>query len=173
MTSATGRPSDRGARDGFTLIELVLVLALLVIAVSIVSPRISGFIRGRAIHSEAHRLYSLLRAGQARAISDGIPAMVWLDAAAGRYGMATETPAGKSDPKELEFIADETLRISVTTGTGTSVTFRDRPAVRWLPDGTADEGSPGRVELRDALGTSLWLVEAADRRGYEIQNATN
>ena len=44
MTLATGHRSDPGRRHGFTLIELVLVLALLVIAVSMVAPRISGFI---------------------------------------------------------------------------------------------------------------------------------
>lgn len=173
MTSATGQPSERPARRAFTLIELVLVLALLVIAVSMVAPRISAFIRGRSLHSETRRLLAVIRAGQSRAVSDGVSASVWIQAANGRYGLASDTPAPKSDPRELEFTADEDIRISVTAGTTGSVTFRDLPAIRWLPDGAVDEGSPRRLELRDATGATLWLVESTDRRGYEIRDQDN
>jgi type II secretion system protein H len=174
MTSATGQPSERRHRRGFTLIELVLVLALLVIAVSMVAPRISGFIRGRALHSEARRLLSVIRAGQSRAVSEGMPASVWIQSAQGRYGLASETPASsKADPKEIEFTTDEEIRLSVTAGTGESVTFRELPAIRWLPDGVVDEGSPKRLELKDSAGATLWLVESTNRRGYEIRDSNN
>jgi len=44
MTLETGQRNN--GRRAFTLIELILVLALLVVAVSIVAPRMSDFIRG-------------------------------------------------------------------------------------------------------------------------------
>ena len=40
----------------FTLVELILVLALLVVITSLVAPAMSNFIRGRALDSEARRL---------------------------------------------------------------------------------------------------------------------
>lgn len=172
MTSATGRPSDRRS-GGFSLIELVLVLALLVIAVSIVSPRISGFIRGRSLHTETHRMLAAVRNGQSRAVSGGFPTVIWLESGGGRYGVSEETAAGKTDPTERSFVVEETVRFSVTAATGTAVTFRNQPAIRWQPDGSVDEGSPSRIQLEDTSGSRLWLVRSADRRGYEIQNPTN
>ena len=40
-------------RGGFTLIELVLVMALLVVAISVTAPVLSRFFRGRTLDSEA------------------------------------------------------------------------------------------------------------------------
>lgn len=172
MTSAIGQPNNRSCRRGFTLIELILVLALLVIAVSLVSPRISAFVRGRTLHSEAHRLLAVIRAGQARAVSEGFPASVWIASQSRSYGLASEFPGPRSNT-DIEFTADEDISLSVTTGMGSAVTFRNMPAIRWLPDGAVDEGSPQQVELRDAAGISLWLVESVDRRGYEIHDQNN
>jgi prepilin-type N-terminal cleavage/methylation domain-containing protein len=173
MTSATGHPNKRSRSRGFTLIELILVLALLVIAVSIVSPRVSAFVRGRTLHSEAHRLLAVIRAGQSRAVSEGFPASVWIGADTGGYGLASDYSNPKADLKEINFTADEDIRLVVTAGTGSPVIFRNMPAIRWLPDGAADEGSLQRVELRDSAGGSLWLVESVDRRGYEIRDQNN
>ena len=51
----------------FTLIELILVLALLVIITSLAAPAMANFIRGRALDSEARRLSALMHAAQSRA----------------------------------------------------------------------------------------------------------
>ena len=56
-------------RRAFTLIELILVLALLVIITSIAAPGMARFIRGRALDSEARRIFSLMHAAQSRAVS--------------------------------------------------------------------------------------------------------
>src|SRR6516162_6663029 len=68
-----------GNRPAFTLIELILVLALLVIITSIAAPTMSRFIRGRALDSEAQRMMALMHAAQSRAVSEGAPMMLWLD----------------------------------------------------------------------------------------------
>src|SRR5476651_1683215 len=66
-------------RHAFTLVELILVMALLVVAISLVAPRMSSFIRSRALASEARRLVALAHAGQDRAVSEGMPIMLWID----------------------------------------------------------------------------------------------
>ena len=48
---------------GFTLIELILVMTLLVIGVSFVTPQLAGFFRGRTMQAEARRLISLTHNG--------------------------------------------------------------------------------------------------------------
>src|SRR5258708_7225755 len=94
MTSATGQTSGRpSCRRGFTLIELILVLTLLAVAASLIAPMLSGLVRGRALDSEARRLLSVTRAAQSRAISEGMPMLLWVNAAQGTYGVEKEATA--------------------------------------------------------------------------------
>jgi len=158
-------------RRGFTLIELIFVLALLVIITSIAVPRMSGFIRGRALDSESRQLIALMHAAQSRAVSEGMPMMLWFNPAAGEYGLTAETSGKDGDPKSETLTVDGTLKISVlNTGIGASTTFQNLPAIRFLPDGTVDEGSPQTVQLADQDGFGRWLVEAPSRTGYEISD---
>lgn len=175
MTLATGQRAGRPAPAcAFTLIELVLVMALLVVAVSIVAPRMAGFIRGRALDSEARRMAAVLNAGQARAVSEGMPIVLWVDTKQNAYGLQEETPDKNGDQKAEDFTADENVEILVPkTGSTTPTTFKNLPAIRFLPDGTVDPDSPQMLQLQDSGGSSLWLVETSNRTGYEIQTSAN
>jgi type II secretion system protein H len=164
-----GTLTARICRRAFTLIELIFVLALLVIITSIAVPRMSGFIRGRALDSESRQLIALMHAAQSRAVSEGMPMMLWIDPTAGRYGLTAET-SGKNGDSGAETLAlDGTLKIAiVNSGSGASTTFQNLPAIRFLPDGTVDEGSPQTLQLADQDGFGRWLVEMPGRTGYEI-----
>src|SRR6266850_7624427 len=76
----------RPQASGFTLIELILVMSLLIIAVGLSFPALQDFFRGRGLDSEARRFLSLVRYGQSRAVSEGIPMLLWVDAREGTYG---------------------------------------------------------------------------------------
>jgi type II secretion system protein H len=170
--STLGRSNAAAIRRAFTLIELILVLALLVIMTALVVPRMSGFIRGRALDAEARRMMSLMHATQGRAVSEGMPMMLWLDQKAGTYGAEAETSGQNGDPKAEELTVDSTLQLALLkAGTGTQTTFKNFPAIRFLPDGTVDEGSPQTLKLTDSAGFSRWLVEAGNRQGYEISDS--
>jgi type II secretion system protein H len=172
MTLSVGSNSFR--RRAFTLIELMLVMALIVIAVSLVAPRMAGFIKGQALNSEARRLFALMHAAQSRAVSEGMPMMLWVDEKGGSYGEEAETSGQNGDPKAEELTVDSTLQISVLNGgTGTQTTFKNLPAIRFLPDGTVDEGSPQALKLTDSAGFTRWLVQLKSRQGYEINDTGN
>ena len=170
MTLATGQRSDRCAIRAFTLIELILVLALLVVITSLVAPAMSNFIRGRALDSEARRLLALLHAGQSRAVSEGMPMLIWIDEKSGAYGLEAETSGQNGDAKAEHLALDGTLQIAVKGGAGSLATVRTLPAIRLLADGSVDEKSPQAVQLTDGAGVSLWLVLPRTRTGYEIKN---
>ncbi len=158
-------------RRAFTLIELILVLALLVIITSIAVPAMSKFIRGRALGSESQRLMALMHAAQSRAVSEGAPMMLWIDEKVGAYGIAAETSGQNGDAKAEDLTVDPTLQISVlNVGTGAATTFKNLPAIRFLADGTVDEDSPQTLELQDSDGFARWLVETKTRTGYEISD---
>ena len=164
------RPSATG-NHAFTLIELILVLALLVIITSIAAPPMAKFIRGRALDSEARRLIALMHAGQSRAVSEGAPMMLWVDEKNGSYGLSAETSGPNGDPKAEELQVDSTLQIAVlNAGTGVQTLFNNLPAIEFLPDGTVNENSPPTLKLTDSDGFSRWLTETPLRTGYEISD---
>ena len=172
MTLVTGQNDFR--RCAFTLIELILVMALLVIITSIALPRMSGFVRGRALDSEARRMVALMHAAQSRAVSEGMPMMLWVDEKAGTYGMEAETSGQGGDPKAENLTLDSTLGIAVLkTGGITPVTFKNLPAIRFLADGSVDENSPATLKLTDSAGFSRWVAEMSNHTGYEINDTGN
>jgi len=171
MTLEIGRPNNGRCCRAFTLIELILVLALLVIVTSLVAPGMSNFIRGRALDSEARRLFALVHAGQSRAVSEGMPMLLWVDEKQNAYGLEAETPPTGGDPKAENLPMDGNVQVSVlSVGTAAPTMIRNLPAIRFLADGTIDESSPKTLRLVDAKGKALWLVESRNRMGYEIQD---
>jgi type II secretion system protein H len=167
------RAFHRSTRSAFTLIELILIMALLVIITSVALPTMSKFVRGRALDSEARRLMSLMHAAQSRAVSEGMPMMLWIDEKTGAYGMEAETSGQNGDPKAEELMADSVLKIGVlNAGTGAQTTFNNLPAIKFLPDATVDETSPQTVALQDVDGFSRLLVLNKLRTGYEVTDAS-
>jgi type II secretion system protein H len=160
--------------SAFTLIELILVLALLVIITSLAAPAMATFIRGRALDSEARRLVALVHAGQSRAVSEGLPMVLWVDEKQSAYGLQAETTAQTGDAKAETLPLDSTLQITaLNSGLGTPTTFNNLPAIRFLADGTVDENSPQTLQLTDSAGTKRWLIETRNHTGYEISDSQN
>jgi type II secretion system protein H len=171
MTLAIGNPEKRRKLCAFTLVEMILVMVLLVVAVSLVAPKLAGFTRGRALDSEARRLMAIAHAGQARAVSEGMPVVLWIDEKNNGYGLEEETPGKNGDANAENYTADGNVQISVLNLNGSATTFKNLPAIRFLADGTVDENSPQAVKLTGSTGGELWLLESADRRGYEISDS--
>ena len=171
MTFATGHHDPRRA---FTLIELILVLALLVIITSMAVPHMASFIRGRALDSEARRLMAAMHVAQSRAVSEGMPMVLWVDEKGGAYGFELETSGQNGDAKAEKLNLDGTLGIGVvSTANATPITFKNLPAIRFMADGTIDENSPPTLKLTDSDGFSRRFSENTARTGYEVYDSTS
>ena len=180
------------ARRGFTLIELILVMALLTVVISLTAPRLSRFFHGRTLDSEARRLLALTRSGQSRAVSEGIPMDLWVDTEEGTFGLEAEPSYETSDPKAVDFELDSGLQLEVVAMTvaapantvtmnrnqQTSIASVPRvnlvhaslPTIRFLPDGSIGEASPQKLHLTSMDGGSLWLAQSHDGLSYEIRS---
>jgi prepilin-type N-terminal cleavage/methylation domain-containing protein len=200
MRFPAGQPGSEGrarltpqARRGFTLIELILVMALLTIVISLTAPRLSRFFHGRTLDSEARRLLALTRSGQSRAVSEGLPMDLWVDAEQGSFGLEAEPSYETSDPKALDFTLDGGLRLEVVHKTVVAratpmnnlnpgqqastasvprvlLVHANLPTIRFLPDGSIGESSPQVLHLTSSDGGSLWLAQSRDGSNYEIRN---
>lgn len=177
-------------RAAFTLIELILVMAILTMAVSITAPALANFFRGRTLDSEARRLLALTRSAQNRAISEGIPMDLWVDADAGSVGLDAEPSFEKEDPRAIDFKLDTGIHIEIgkpetapTSLTALSshqvistasvptvhLTHPALPTIRFLPDGTVSENSPSTLRLVARDGSSRWVSLTRDKIKYEIR----
>ncbi len=182
MTLRTGNKAARNGNPrpgrGFTLIELVLVLAVLTIVLSVGAPALSRFFRGRTLDSEAHRFLSLTRYGQSRAVSEGVPMVLWIDDQQGLYGLEAEPTYQEQDPKAVEFQLHNDLSLEVEQPDVrplASQWSRPRqnanrlPEIRFTPDGFIDESSPEAVLLREGEERMIWVGQSRNRSHYELQ----
>src|SRR5689334_15735301 len=110
MTSPTGNRRNEARRCGaFTLIELILIMAILTAVTALVMPSLLQFFRGRTQEAEAQRVLSLTRYGQSRAVSEGIPTMLWVNTQAGTYGLQLESGYTDADKNSVDFAVDKDL----------------------------------------------------------------
>lgn len=175
----------RPALRGFTLVELVVVMTLLVTVIALASPSLAGFFRGRAVEAEARRFMSLTRLGQSRAASEGVPVILWVDMAQRTYGLEEDSSFTDQDAKAVNYTLDgnvtveigatdsvrETITGNTLFGSGTSSSKHSSlPQIRFDPDGSVSESSPENFRLMDRDGGSLWVGLSANRLSYEIRN---
>ncbi len=182
MTLRTGKNQIKSVEApgprAFTLIELILVMALLVIVIAVASPSLSRFMRGRTLDSEARRFVSLTRYGQSRAVSEGVPVVLWINTRQGSYGLRQEAGYTEQDTKAVDFLLGKDLRLEVAglpaqlgplaQARATRQTDPNTPMLRFPPDGFIDETSPQSVVLRDQSGESIWITQSRNRLNYEI-----
>src|ERR1041385_8841427 len=141
--SAISRNGERLRGRAFTLIELMIVMALLLIVVSVTLPSLKGFFRGRNLDSEARRFLSLTRYAQSRAVSEGVPMVLWIDTRRGAYGLQQQAGYTTAGTNALTFqLSDE---LSVETQMPDSATaaglvspvaqgMGNVPMIRFTPD---------------------------------------
>src|SRR3954467_7256391 len=150
--------SRSNKQHAFTLIELILVMALLMIVLAVSAPSLQGFFKGRNLDSEARRILALTKYGQSRAVSEGIPMLLWIDWKQKSYGLRAATGFLDQDDKAVEFNLDKNLKIEAEITpvqnlvTSISAIQNDRvignlPTIRFLPDGSIAETSPPSIKL--------------------------
>jgi type II secretion system protein H len=190
-----------GAR-AFTLIELILVMTLLAVVMAVAAPSLANFFRGRKLDSEAQRFLALTRYAQSRAVSEGLPMVLWIDRSDGTFGLREQAGFSLQNLKPqsvksgfkiregapvnfentLEFRLAESLRFELETNERTQ---KQIETIHFSPDGAIGEGSvPSlyivqqdrnsvRSRSRDSQESSVWITQSYTRLNYEILDKTN
>lgn len=155
-------------------------MAILAIAAVLVAPQMSSFFRGRALDLEAQRLLSLIHYGQTRAVSEGVPILLWVNARESSYGLSIQPGFVDTDNRASTFTLDPSLTIEATPADASIVSEQqderlglptDLPVIRFTPDGLIDPVSVSRILIRQGTEAALQFVPTADRLGYQIQPA--
>ncbi len=161
----------------------MLVLAMLSIVLALAAPSLSRFFRARTLDSEVRRFLALTRYGQSRAVSEGAPVVLWIDAKQGTYGLELETGYRENDDTNaLSFTVDEKLRLEaelpvtharvgqpLRAWEPVTVHAGDLPKIRFTPEGFIGPTSPERIWIREGEKESVCVAQ--DRTGltYEVQ----
>jgi len=174
-------PHAGGCDAGFTLIELILVMALLAIVLAISVPALSRFFHSRGLDNEGRRFLALTRAAQSRAVSEGVPMVVWFDTKQHAYGLNADKSFVEEDPKAKQFTVEDTVEIEVrysadaTAAAEVSQFKNEKPTAGGLytlhfnPDGFVSPSSPEIVVFRQKDNGELWVAQSRNRLNYEIQ----
>jgi prepilin-type N-terminal cleavage/methylation domain-containing protein len=181
MTNGDAMLRRRRRSCAFTLIELIFVMALLAISALMVTARMSSFFQGRALSHEARRLLALTHYGQSRAIAEGVPVLLWINARESTYGLTLQAGYVEEDHRASSFTVEAGLRLETPDTEPLLVSEADDeklglpeglPVIRFLPDGFCDEVSVRKIVIRQGTDAALQLVPTANRLGYEILPAT-
>jgi type II secretion system protein H len=178
-SNTTQRPA------AFTLVELVLVMALLCIILAIAAPSLSRSMHERSLVQEATRLLALTEYARDEATSKGIPMVVWINKESGQYGVKAKTGYEDAGARAKQYTLTEGVRfdsVLVSTSTtgdmgttansnptaGYQQTPGENDAVEFAPDGTLDPGSDTSLSLVDRSEAKIAVMENVDASEYQI-----
>ncbi len=168
-TSSTGA---RGAEAGFTLLELILVMAVLAAALGVAAPSLSNFFAGRTLGEETRRLMALTRHGAAQAVSEGIPMTLWLAEEEGEYGLrpAFAWPTNRANHIRYRLRSGISLETEPLPSHAGLFLPNAAPEIRFLPDGSVGLGSIGAVVLSDGREGRTRIALSPWRLRYQVED---
>jgi Tfp pilus assembly protein FimT len=179
MIFATGHKPNGDSRGSpaFTLFELILVMALLMIVIGVAMPSLKNFFRGRYLDDEARRFLSLTRYGQSESISDGVPVELWINVKNGSYGLRVQSGYTESQSHERTFTVDKTVQVLLTASPSTltqsnywtQTTPGSLPTIRFQPDGFIGDMSPQNLIFRQEPADQIRVTENSNHMRYEIR----
>lgn len=153
-------------------------MALLVIAAALTAPRLISFFRGRALTQEAQRILALVHYAQSRAVSEGVPVVLWFDPTKATYGQSIQTGFVEEDERASHYSLESTLALEVPAGEAAPVSEQEDetlglpenlPVIRFTPDGFFDPGSVAKLIVRQGAEAALQITPTANGLDYEIQ----
>jgi general secretion pathway protein H len=141
---AGGRPTSRG----FTLLEIVLVMAIIALATVLAAAAMTGGFKGMQLKASAKEIASNLRYTRTQAIATGQPQRFVIDPVKHAWQAPNAHHGAIPDKLGIEFTGAREAQVN---GAPSS-----QGAIEFLPDGAA---TGGRIRL--TAGTAAWDIDVA------------
>jgi type II secretion system protein H len=149
----TCRPLAPSRASGFTLLEIILVMTILVLVVSMLAPSLRGFGIGRSTDNTARQLVSLAKYARSQAISEGRRYRLNFDAQNNAFWLTAESGSAFAAPNN-----DFGRRIEAPEGVFIQTDLTQQPDgvfVEFRPTGRTDAA---HVSLTDKLGNTIQVA---------------
>lgn len=158
--------SQKISQRGFTLIELIFVMALLATVMAIAAPKLSRFVQGRDLTEESRRFLALTRYARSEAVSQGIPMALWIAPAENRYGLRPLIALGDARRANVSYALAKGVEFLISED---DLDEAGEVSVRFWPDGDIEAGSLDAVALLDRSGFSVSIVRGDYGTGYRLE----
>ena len=163
--------------QGFTLVELIMVMVVLAGVMAVVAPSLNKFFRNSALNDEARRIVGLIEMARREAISTGFPMQVWFDLDKQWFGIrelsglesSLNGSAGQQDlTGKFTYQLNSNLEFEFDRSTGINQTL---PSIVYYPDGQVETASlPGfYLKNKKHEDQRLQIVRSPNWLRYEIR----
>lgn len=158
--------SDR-QRPGqaFTLVELILVMALLATVMAFAAPSLSRSLRQRHLDGEAAHLLALTEYARDEAVAQGVPMILSIDPQEKRVSVEAHPGYGGAERRDRVAQLNRDIVLEVTKAASAPGSGH---AVEFGPDGALKAGSLEAVRLADSSESTVTVARTRDGWGYEI-----
>jgi len=134
----------RSCSAGFTLTEMVIVLALILALIAIAIPSIVTWRINMSFKQTASQMTELLRDARSRTVSDSIQYKVVFKPNSSSYKMLRSQKAYNSAAADYKYIVQGyTVPAGVTMRSYSSGTSTQNVSIEFKPNGTANLSGPG------------------------------
>jgi len=144
-----GRNSARIRNNGFTVLEMLLVLAIAVIAMMVVLPNLSRGLAAAEMRSATRDIASSLRYSRGYAIASGKESEFNIDVKSNRYSVSGRTK---------QYAVSDTIQLKLLT-VDAEIKNEGQGVIRFYPDGSS---TGGRITLETEDRTRIvdinWLT---------------
>jgi prepilin-type N-terminal cleavage/methylation domain-containing protein len=150
MTSRTKGMNRIVRHSGFTLLELVLVLAILVIVMALIAPSLQGFAAGRSGKNLATNLVAMTNYARTQAVAEGRTYRLNFDPSEHAFWLTYEN-GSTFDPPQNDFgrrvVVPDGVAIETTIAANTDGTY-----LNFYANGRTE---PANIRVTDRFGAMI------------------
>src|SRR4051812_48553103 len=150
-------------RAGFTLVELMLVLAILAMMVAFVAPALAKSSRARNLEQEALRFIALTEFARDEAVSQGVSMAIFVETQTQRFGVEPAS-ATSGVVTRKDFTLHEDLHFEPVE----TKSKKEGRVITFSPEGTPDTSSVDTIKITDRNGATRTIERDTDGWGYQL-----
>ena len=158
------RPRKHNWDQGFTLLELVLVMVILSTVLAMAAPSLRGFFASRKTHDTAAQILALTQLARSQAISEGIVYRLNFDTRERTYWL-TAQQAGTYEQLKTEFGQVFELPKDIVMELEDVDEEDAKTFLKFTPQGTVTAGT---VRLIDRAGRALEITSPTVTESFSI-----
>ncbi len=149
------------AQKGFTLIELIVVMAMLSAVVAVSAPRLSKFFSGRSLEEEARRFLAVIQYARSESISSAVPLELQIDIENGFYMILPSWSYEWPNQENKQYELDANLQFEILSQESEKIQ-KGIARIYFLPDGYLDDRSIRAIQIHDADHEDdiLWIAQS-------------
>ena len=152
-------------QSAFTLVELIVVMALLAIVLALSAPSLARSMRQRNLEAEAARFLAATEYGRNEAVSQGVPMVLWIDAKTRSFGVEARSGFTGEASRDREFELHPDVEIEIEKAIARNAKVQ---SIEFAPDGAPATTNIELVQLKDRFASVVTIAQTTDGWGYEI-----